>query len=238
MRLKSARYILPILLIIFFLSSCHQNVSQVKQITVKGDAVVYTTPDKIILNIGVYSEAPDLITAKTANQETISQVFSVLERFGIEEKNIHTSNISIDLQYSNYLEREFQGYGVSHSIEIVTYDVSSIDELLTDLLLSGVNRLQGINFESTEIQKYRSEARKLALEAARNKANEMADVYNKTIGEPINITEIPDTSVFLPQAQNALLEIGSSVNDRSMRTIALGQVPIRASVSVVFELLQ
>jgi uncharacterized protein len=238
MESKLLKQMLYILMIISFLSGCYKNVSQTKQVTVKGDAIVYTTPDKIILNVGVCSEDPDLLTAREANQEIIGQVFSVLEKAGIEEKDIHTSNISINLQYSNYPERELQGYEVSHNIAVVTYDVLLVDELLTDLLLAGVNRLQGISFESTNIQEYRSKARQLALEAARNKANEMAGVYNKSIGEPITITEIPETRTFLPQQQNALLEVSSSLNVEPIRTIALGQIPITASVSVIFDLIQ
>ena len=68
-------------------------------------------------------------------------------------------------------------------------DPEKVEDLVTAVLQSGVNYIHGINFQSTEFKKYREQARELALNAAKEKAEKMAGALGQLIGDPVQINE-------------------------------------------------
>jgi len=52
-----------------------------------------------------------------------------------------------------------------------------------------VNFLLGVDFRTTELKKYREQARELAARAAREKADKIAAVLGESVGHAITINE-------------------------------------------------
>ena len=61
------------------------------------------------------------------------------------------------------------------------------EDLLSDALEAGVTHVQGIEFRTTELRKHRDRARSLALKAAQEKAELLADGAGRKIGKAISI---------------------------------------------------
>ena len=125
-----------------------------------------------------------------------------------------------------------------------------VENLVTGVLQSGVNYIHNINFQTTEFKKYREQARDLALNAAKEKAEKMAGTLGQSIGDPIQISEGYGGSNFWYysswngwgygsrsnyMSQNVMQNIESGTGEIS-ETIALGKISIKANVNVVFEL--
>ena len=60
---------------------------------------------------------------------------------------------------------------------------------MTNVLAAGVTNIHGIDFQTTEIKKYREQARELALKAAKEKAEKMAAVLGTIDRRPLQISE-------------------------------------------------
>ena len=60
-------------------------------------------------------------------------------------------------------------YIVRKTIGIKLTNISGFDGVLSGLITNGVNNVQGIDFRTSELRKYRDKARTLAIQAAKEK---------------------------------------------------------------------
>ena len=106
---------------------------------------------------------------------------------------------------------------------------------MSSLLDAGINRFNHINFQVAESRKYRDEARSKAIRAAKEKAVAMAGELGQTVGKPWDISEQSDWNSYGLTANS----VGGAINGRaedSETTVASGQITIKASVKVSFQL--
>jgi len=216
-------------------------------ITTTGDAEVRVAPDEVILTLGVETWDRDLDEAKSQNDEIVKEVLAVAEDYGIESKHVQTEYINIEPRYRDAYERDdFIGYFVRKTIVITLRDISEFEDLLADALKTGVNYVHGVEFRTTELRKYRDQARALAIKAAQEKAVALAGELEQTVGEPLTIRE--DQSGWWSwynawwgsgwgrgPAQNVIQNVGGGASDAGS-AMAPGQITISAKVTVSFEL--
>lgn len=221
------------------------------KITVNGEAVVKVQPDQIIISFGIETWDKNIIVAKQENNEIMKKAVAVIKESGIPDKDIQTDHLSIEPRYdSNYEKKNFIGYFVRNTFVVTVAEPDKIENLVTGVLQSGVNYIHSINFQTTEFKKYREQARELALNAAKEKAEKMAGALGQLIGNPIQISEGYGGSNWWYysswngwgsgsrsnyMSQNVMQNIGSGTGEIS-ETIALGKISIKASVNVIFEL--
>jgi len=161
----------------------------------------------------------------------------------VPDKEVQTDYLSIEPRYKNdYQKKSFLGYFVQNSMAVTLTAPGKVDELVSKLLQTGIESIDGIDFQTTEFKKYREQARELALKAAKEKAGKMAAVLGQTIGAPIQISEgYGGWSGWRPSRQAMSQNVVQEVPDGGGEipgTIALGKISIRANVTVSFELKQ
>jgi uncharacterized protein YggE len=214
-------------------------------ITVTGDADVRVVPDEVIITLGVETWNKDLSTAKAQNDERVSQVLALARNYGIQPQHIQTDHISIEPRYQDdYEKRHFIGFFVRKTIVITLKDISQFDDVLTDVLQDGVNYVHGVEFRTTQLRKYRDEARSLAIQAAREKAVAMAGALGQQVGQPQSIYE--DQSNWWSwynwwwgprwnggMAQNVIQEVGGGSPPQD-GSLAPGQITVNARVTITF----
>jgi len=250
---------MKLILVISFLAVIAQCSIQAQQnqlfddrpkITVNGEAVVKVQPDQIIITFGIETWDKNIIAAKQENNEILKKAVVVIKESGIPDKNIQTDYLSIEPRYGdNYEKRNFIGYFVRNTFVVTLAEPDKVENLVTGVLQSGVNYIHSINFQTIEFKKYREQARELALNAAKEKAEKMAGSLGQQIGNPIQISEgygganwyysswngwgYGSRSNYM--SQNVMQNIESGTGEIS-ETIALGKISIKANVNVVFEL--
>ena len=120
-------------------------------------------------------------------------------------------------------------------MEITLMDISKYEQLMTKLLEAGVNRLSSIDFGIRETRKLRDEARLKAIRAAKEKAAAMAAELGQTLGKPAEISEQSGWNAFQATANSSGYSNNPSF-EAEESTVAPGEVTIRASVRVSFQL--
>jgi uncharacterized protein len=218
-----------------------------RQITVTGDAEVRVVPDEVILTLGVETWDTNLMVAKKDNDDRVKRTLALAKEFEIESKYIQTDYLGIEPRYRyDYEKSDFIGYFVRKTIVITLKDISKFEDLLTGLLGVGVTHVHGIQFHTTDLRKYRDQARSLAIKAAQEKATALAGELGQKVGKPRSISEEPSGwyswygagwgySAGSNVSQNAVQNVGGSTVS-SDSTIALGQVTVNARVTVTFEI--
>lgn len=155
------------------------------KISVNGEAVVNVKPDKIVTSLGIETWDVNIIVAKEKNNEILKKATAVMKELGVPEKEIQTDHLSIEPRWkSEYRKNDFIRYFVRNTLVVTLADVAKVEELVTKVLLAGVNYIHSNDFQTTEFKKYREQARELALKAAKEKADKMAAVLGQSVGSP------------------------------------------------------
>ena len=222
--------------------------SNPRTISVSGAAEVMVVPDEVVLTLGVETFDPVLALAKSSNDDITRRVLAITKDMQIDPKFVQTDYMNIEPSYdSNYMKRNFLGYFVRKNMVITLKDVTRFEELLSRALEGGANYVHGVDFRTTELRKYRDQARSLALQAAQEKALAMSKELGQSIGQPLNIREDYNRwsypwnswwggSYGGQMTQNVVQNAGGAASLESDSGIALGQIAVDASVTVDFEL--
>ncbi len=210
-------------------------------ITVSGQAEINVTPDMAVFNLRVETLDKDLARAKALNDERVSKTLVMAKTYGIAPADVQTNYISVDTQYSEYeagKPRVFLGYEVSKKIVLTLRDMNRIESLLSDVIKAGVNRVEGIDFRTTQIRQHKDKARQMAIRAAQEKAIALTKEIGQTIGKAYSITEEGVGGGSRLSNNFSANTTSSTSGDYSDAegTIAIGQIPITARVIVSFEL--
>jgi len=210
------------------------NYSHPRIISVTGNAEIKVAPDEVTLTLGVDSHDKDLAIAKVDNDKRIKKLLNLAHASGVDPKNIQTSALTMGPEYSDQKIPQLLGYKVSQTVTATLTDLSKYEDLMTNSLRAGVNRVDGINFFVADPRKYREEARLQAVRVAREKAKAMAAELGQTIGKPWEVIEQSDFD-----AQDMTANFGMRYQmplQEAQSTVAGGEVTIRALVRVSFQL--
>jgi uncharacterized protein len=205
-------------------------------VRVVGTSEVKVVPDRAMIEIGVEKQDPSASVAKHAEDAAARRILGALRGNGIDEKDIQTTFLSLQPQ-SSYVKKVRVTYFVAQqTLTITVRDLAKLDTLLEALIKAGGNRIDSIGYETSDLRKYRDQARDMAVKAAREKAEALAKALGQEIGKAQSIEEVPQSDF----TSNVAFNNGNWSRDddkaRSAPSIAVGQKSISASVTVSFEL--
>jgi hypothetical protein len=163
----------------------------VRSMTVNGTGRVTIVPDIATVNIGVRTEADNVTEALDGNTAQANAIADSLKALGVEEKDIQTSNFNVypsDRYNPMTGEIEGQYFVVENSVSVTVRDLASLGEVLSKVVEAGANNIYGINFNVEDREAAVAEARKLAIEDAKAKAEIIAIDAGVELGDLINIS--------------------------------------------------
>ncbi|HET8885308.1 MAG TPA: SIMPL domain-containing protein [Salinimicrobium sp.] len=199
-------------------------------VSVVGEGIVEVVPDQVILQARVEHEGLNPSEVKRKNDEVLDAIFKFLKKEGIDSKDVQTTYLNLNKNY-DYQTKTYS-YSANQSISITIRDISKYEAIVTGLLQKGLNRIDGITFDSSEIEKHQQEARRLAILEAKKKAELYASTLNQEIGKAYSISETQDNN-FRPYGPEIMK---MSADSSSQQTIAPGEMKISIKVHVSFYL--
>lgn len=215
-----------------------------QNLSVTGDAEIKVAPDQVILSLGVEVHSKTLADARRENDSRIRNMRDAARKSGIEEKDLQTDFIQLGMQYRN--DGVTPDYYYTRKSFVVTLrDVNRMEDVLAALVDAGATHIHGVEFETTKLREYRDKARAMAVQAAKEKARDIAAAAGmKVIGNPVGISAANygghswygmgwggSRGAF---AQNVSIQGGDSSGGPG--TIALGRISVTATVSMTFHI--
>lgn len=145
-------------------------------ISVRGEGKVYTKPDIAIINLSVVTEGRNIKAVQDENSEKMNGVVSFLKGFGIEEKDIKTTNYALypRYDYENSRIPQIIGYEITQTLEVKIRDLEKIGEILEQSVGVGINQVSSLRFAVDKDEELKEEARNLAIKDAKEKAKKLA----------------------------------------------------------------
>ncbi|NAS30814.1 DUF541 domain-containing protein [Flavobacteriaceae bacterium R38] len=201
-------------------------------VSVTGKGIVEVTPDRVMIKVRAEHNGKTALEVKKQNDEVIDAVLKLCRKMNIDKKHVNTGRINLNKNY-DYQKKTYK-YTANQSLNILLVDLDKYEKLMQGLLGSGINRIDGVEFKSSKIEEYKAAARIKAVENAKEKAIAYAGVLNQKIGKAISISENSANDPYYPQPRfkAAISESDSFISE----TIAVGELKIRTTVSIVFEL--
>ncbi len=200
-------------------------------VTAEGKA--YAKPDIAVVNIGYSTQGTNVSQVQTRANEIINSITQDLKNIGIEEKDIRTTtyNINPNYDYSGGTQK-ITGYSINVNIQVKARDLEKGNQVIDIASKNGANQIGGVSFEIDDMEKYRAEARKQAIEKAKQKAQEIAKETGITLGKIINVYENP-IEPFPPIYRAAETAAGSP--DEKSTELQSGQTEVNVSVTLGYE---
>jgi uncharacterized protein YggE len=202
---------------------------------VDGVGNVVTTPDTASVVIGVNIIEKTLGAAQEKASSQMAAVIEALKAAGIEEKDIQTTNFSVSILQdydTNGNPTTIEGFQVSNQVTVTVRDLAKLGDLLDQVVANGANSIYGISFYVNDPSAAESQARKLAVENAKQKADELAAAAGMTVGKVLSIAE---TSSYYPMPSGYARAEAAAMD--ASTPIQTGSTTISISVTVTYELL-
>ncbi len=162
-----------------------------RSMTVNGTGRVTIVPDIATVNIGVRTEADNVTKALDGNTAQANAIADSLKTLGVEEKDIQTANFNVypsDRYNPMTGEIEGQYFVVENTVNVTVRDLASLGAVLSNVVEAGANNIYGINFSVEDQEAAVAEARRLAIEDAKAKAEIIAGDAGVELGDLINIS--------------------------------------------------
>jgi len=206
-----------------------------RTIEVTGTGTASGSPDVAVIQLGVQLFETDLGAAVTNANETMDAVIAALEEQGVASEDIRTSNFSIYQESGMPQPMDAAGtsetrYVVNNVVEVRVRDLEQISNVIQAALDAGANNVYGLNFGLDDADALQAEARTLAVEDARARAEALADAFGLAVGEPVSIREGGMDQPGLRSFDTAMGLGGAGP------VISEGQLSVAMQVTVVFEL--
>lgn len=222
------RYILLLTLLAGSLSFAQKNPEP--KVTVMGTGTVNVVPDRVVINSRIEHTGSSATEVKEQNDQVVNDVIKYLKSQGIEAKDIQTEYIRLNKEFDYNSKETF--YSANEAISILLRDLSKYETVMSGLLQSGLNRIDGIEFKSSKKEELQAEARKKAVLNAKSKAKEFAEALGQQVGQALIIDEV-QTDHYQPIHRMEMKADSSAEQE----TIAPGEMEVTVKVNVSFFLM-
>jgi uncharacterized protein len=202
-------------------------------ITVTGEGMTEVAPDLATLSIGVTTTGPTAAEALAANSASLTAVLEKLKAAGIEDRDIQTSNLSVNPNWTGY-DSSSSGPKIADytAMNFVTIKIRKLDGLgavLDAAVSDGANTVNGLTFGLQDPRPAMDAAREAAVEDAAAKAALLARAAGMELGQIQSISEGGGMGGPAPMFKQAQIEA-------SPVPVEAGALAMAASVTVVWQL--
>lgn len=208
--------------------------ANVRTLSVNGTGKVVLVPDIAYINIGVHTEAADVSSSLSNNNDLATAISNALQAEGVELKDIQTSNFNVYpmQQYDNMGQATGTVYVVDNTVSITVRDLSKLGKLLDVAIRSGANNIYGITFDIADRESALASARDLAIKDAQSKAQAVAGVAGVQLGE-VQAIVATDSSYVQPYSGYGMGGGGASGLETSV-PVSAGQLIITYDVNLTY----
>jgi len=204
------------------------------RLDVNATGEVTRVPDVAVISAGVVTRQA---TASAAIQEAaarMERVRAALKRAGIDDRDIQTSNVSLNPEY-RYVENQppqLTGYTATNQLSVRFRDIRSSGRILDALVGEGANQINGPNLVVDKPEAALDEARTKAVAAGRARA----ELYARSLGmRVVRVVSVSESGGYAAPPPMPMVMQARAAGDAETR-IDPGLQKLQVNLALVFEL--
>lgn len=201
------------------------------------------TPDLAVFTAGVTTQGKTAGEALTENAQRMTSVIAALRKAGIAERDIQTSNLSVNPVYGQrkrlpdgtYEQDDpvIIGYQASNQVSVRQRKLDQYGKVIDTLVAAGANQVNGPSFQIDSPDGALDEARIEAMKKARARA----DLYAKAAGlRVVRILSISENAGWAPPQPPVLFARAEMASAPKSSPVAAGELEMTVTVNVSYEL--
>lgn len=204
------------------------------QLTVTGQGVAEVIPDMAWITLGVSAEAPDAGDTMDKVAAVTGDMLTLLAQEGVEPRDVQSSQINLSPRY-NYNRNndgppKLVGFLARATLTVRVLELEKLGQVMTAVTGVGANEIHGLRFDIQDRSGAQDDARKAAVADAKHRAEVLAGAAGLSLGPVILMSEGGSTNI--APVMNAMAMERASAD----MPIAAGELEIRSSVTMVFQL--
>lgn len=209
-----------------------------RTVSVTGLGEASGIPDMLYIYLGVDTVEANASTAIAQSNEKLNAIVEAVKEFGIEAKDIQTANFSV------YPEDRYDSrtgmptgervYRVQQSVTVTVRDIAQAGAIIDASIQAGANAINGLSFALSDSKALESEARLLAVQDARARAEELATALGLTVGDALTVSEFSNAPVYPMETMYSGRVMSTDAGGSTQLNI--GQMMVQLNVSITFEL--
>ncbi|HET6594052.1 MAG TPA: SIMPL domain-containing protein [Anaerolineales bacterium] len=210
--------------------------ANVRTLSVSGSGDALLAPDIAYIYVGVHTESPTAAEAVEENTSQTQGLIQAIREFGIDEKDIRTTNFSIypmdRFDPATGLPSGEKVYAVDNTVYVTIRDLTKLGDLLDTAVQAGANNINSVQFDVADKDEALREARANAVKDAEAEAQALAQAAGLSLGEiqSISFSEAQPYPIFDGKGG------GGAVAEQAAVPIQPGQLTFTVSVNVTYAL--
>ena len=192
---------------------------------------VTRVPDVAIITAGVVSRSANATGALQDSANRMSRVLAALKGAGVAERDIQTSNVSLNPEYRYPQDQAAQlvGYTASNSVTVRFRDIRSSGKILDALVREGANQINGPSLVVDKPEAALDEARAQAISSGRARA----DLYARSLGmRVVRVVSVSESGGYAPPPPMPVMARMEAASTK----IEPGEQKLQVTVAMTFEL--
>jgi uncharacterized protein YggE len=201
-------------------------------VKVFGSAILRVEPDVASLQFAVSRQAKQPRDAFHQTHQAVRGVRTYLAQAGAGD--VAASRITLSRTYEHSSGRQQPtGYAARVGFNILLSDLDRMEEILIGVVDAGANEIGYVDFQTTRLREHRAEARRRAVAAARDKAENYCRAAGVALGEVLSLEDVsPD--VLRGSGEGHTSREAPSDDSDAGRALAPESIVVGAAVSMVY----
>lgn len=191
-------------------------------------------PDTAILSLGVTKNAPAVSGAQSQVNTIANKIVKDLKNLGILEKDIKTTNYSVNPQYDYTTGgTRANGYSANQTIEVKVKPIEKVNQAIDTATSDGANIVGGISFtiDDKTRKDLEEKARKEAVANAKEKAESLANAAGIRLGKIVDVQESYNQDYPIRYAAPFTVE----KSDTQQTQVSPGENTIQVTITLSYE---
>ena len=198
-----------------------------------GSSIIRVEPDLASLSFTVSRLEQRPKDAFRQAREAAEKVGVYLGQAGIKDIGSSRIALSQSFKYTGG-EQRFVGYTAKVAFNVLLRDLDRIEEILTGVTDAGANEIDAVDYQTSNLKELRAEARRRAVAAAREKAENYCQAAGVTLGPVIHMEDVnPDQ---LRNREGHVTRETQPDDEGPPRAFNPGSIVVGGAVMVAFEL--
>ncbi len=158
-------------------------------VTTFGSAIMRVTPNVASLQFAATRLEKEPRAAFAAVHKAAKAIRSYLKQAGHGEVNSARVTLAETRRYINNAET-FVGYTARAGFHLILRDLDRLEELLVGIVDAGANEISAVTLQTERLKEHRAEARRRAVAAAREKAENYCQAGGVVLGGVVHIEDV------------------------------------------------
>ncbi len=218
-------------------------------VTVSGEGEVFAVPDTAEFTFSIIEEASTVAEVQQNATDKANAAIEALKERGIEEKDIKTVAYELHpmyewqpatcVRYPCDRKRVQTGFSLNQSIRVKVSDLDEAGEMLEIVTGKGVQSVSGLTFTIADEDSLKAEARKQAIDEAREKAEQLASDLDVSLVRIVGFSEDRTwpSPMYAARSMDEALDAGmGGAEPEASPAVPAGESRIVSNVHITYEI--